>query len=864
MAGFPGPQGNVPPAGYYSQRSGPGGGDPSRMWGPATGIPNGPQGYPNPNMYNQGMPPPQMGTFSGDMNQFQQGPSRPGMGPPPPQGQPGIGPRGPGGFGTQDGMGPRRPGPSGGFGPQDAMSPGGGYPNPNPQEGGMRAPGMPQQGMMPMSSSGYNPVMAQTQGIDTAQGGMYPQGGDMSMAGPMHPHLRNRPQNPQQVADSILQMASSNYNNPSVPIGGAGGPMGGGGGGGGGPRYRQQPSPAMMQQMSPNQYSTPRGMGAPGHFVYPSTPGPMSPAQQGAVPSPASMHSSASLPCSSPGPMRSPVPPGGLNPNPLPSPGGMGLNPVPSPGMGPGPNMGPVRSPGMGPNMGLVPSPGMGPGPNMGPVPSPGMGPGPNMGPVPSPGMGMGQPNPNPSPVSSSQPTAAPSPSPSGIGSAPSQSPARMTPNPSPGLRSPVTPGGSGGVQHPQQPVGSLTPQSQTQGGGGSTAHTPQSLPPSMSPAPTQGPAPGSQGQPSSAASSTGLGATTPTHQMSAPSVAPEGPGYHAGSTPAQCSPGFSTSGVMQYSHPPGPATWGGAMQQHQYPHQMYPQQQHMQQHMQQHQQPGNSSSNSSTPSFLPPTPSPSSFSTNSSTGPNPAPPPVGAGNNPLQSLQKLVMLPESQVVDPKSVVNDACLPSNEGSDGGLTSPGSGGGGGGRNLFEEFRAASGDAFSSGSILESPSQTGVNTAHSEQSLPATRGMDAAILPGNNNVHAFSSDGHQGQPAFSDATENAKFSASDSNATSDSFPVPLDKSVKKRGRRKRKSNGNQAEDAPSSNSALNGCLEGDFVSRDTKSPRKILQTGNSLAAILSDDPENATSSAQRLAGSDSNNQSASGTGNMALLI
>ena len=36
--------------------------------------------------------------------------------------------------------------------------------------------------------------------------------------------------------------------------------------------------------------------------------------------------------------------------------------------------------------------------------------------------------------------------------------------------------------------------------------------------------------------------------------------------------------------------------------------------------------------------------------------------SNPLQSLQKLVMLPESQVVDPKSVVNDACMP-------GLSSP---------------------------------------------------------------------------------------------------------------------------------------------------------------------------------------------------
>ncbi|KAL3876777.1 hypothetical protein ACJMK2_034573 [Sinanodonta woodiana] len=32
--------------------------------------------------------------------------------------------------------------------------------------------------------------------------------------------------------------------------------------------------------------------------------------------------------------------------------------------------------------------------------------------------------------------------------------------------------------------------------------------------------------------------------------------------------------------------------------------------------------------------------------------------SNPLQSLQKLCMLPETQVIDPKSVVNDACVPS--------------------------------------------------------------------------------------------------------------------------------------------------------------------------------------------------------------
>ncbi|XP_033747885.1 transcription factor 20-like isoform X2 [Pecten maximus] len=37
---------------------------------------------------------------------------------------------------------------------------------------------------------------------------------------------------------------------------------------------------------------------------------------------------------------------------------------------------------------------------------------------------------------------------------------------------------------------------------------------------------------------------------------------------------------------------------------------------------------------------------------------PATGGSNPLLSLQKLCMLPEKQVIDPKSVVNDACLPS--------------------------------------------------------------------------------------------------------------------------------------------------------------------------------------------------------------
>ncbi|KAH9489591.1 hypothetical protein Btru_037583 [Bulinus truncatus] len=42
------------------------------------------------------------------------------------------------------------------------------------------------------------------------------------------------------------------------------------------------------------------------------------------------------------------------------------------------------------------------------------------------------------------------------------------------------------------------------------------------------------------------------------------------------------------------------------------------------------------------------------------APLPPHLSNNPLMSLQKLVMLPETQVVDPKSVVNDACLSSHD------------------------------------------------------------------------------------------------------------------------------------------------------------------------------------------------------------
>ncbi|KAL5018003.1 hypothetical protein ScPMuIL_003725 [Solemya velum] len=39
------------------------------------------------------------------------------------------------------------------------------------------------------------------------------------------------------------------------------------------------------------------------------------------------------------------------------------------------------------------------------------------------------------------------------------------------------------------------------------------------------------------------------------------------------------------------------------------------------------------------------------------------SSSNPLRSLQKLCMLPETQVIDPKSVVNDACMPSPQSND---------------------------------------------------------------------------------------------------------------------------------------------------------------------------------------------------------
>ena len=60
---------------------------------------------------------------------------------------------------------------------------------------------------------------------------------------------------------------------------------------------------------------------------------------------------------------------------------------------------------------------------------------------------------------------------------------------------------------------------------------------------------------------------------------------------------------------------------------------------------------------------------------------------------------------------------------------------------------------------------------------------------------------------------------------------EKSPKKRGRRKRRSGEDKAN-------VVNGCIDGDFISKEIKSPRKIRQTGNSLAAILNEEPETVT--------------------------
>ncbi|XP_025084734.1 uncharacterized protein LOC112558471 isoform X4 [Pomacea canaliculata] len=69
-------------------------------------------------------------------------------------------------------------------------------------------------------------------------------------------------------------------------------------------------------------------------------------------------------------------------------------------------------------------------------------------------------------------------------------------------------------------------------------------------------------------------------------------------------------------------------------------------------------------PSYITPNPSPYRLS-DSSQGPGHGPGGTvqGQGSSPLQFLQKLVMLPETQVVDPKSVVSEACMGSSSSSE---------------------------------------------------------------------------------------------------------------------------------------------------------------------------------------------------------
>ena len=596
--------------GYYNQR---GGGDPNpgRMWGPQMGIANGPPqmgppnrpGYPNmynmtPNIQQSGIPPSQHhmdNSFSGDMNQY---PGHgPGMGPPqgpgpgmssnqgnqplggPPVMQPGSGPCGPGSGGympTPGSQGPRDP-----MGSPDMPQQGPGPPTGMMSQGPGPPPAYNQNMNVPFNADqSGNPsgMRNQTGGMPGSAQQMYQQQGEIS-TGPMHPHLRNHPQNPQQVADSILQMASSSYTSPSNNMGPGPPPVN---------RYRHpmtqqqgQQGPMhngqMMQQMSPNQFGAgPRMQQPMSHFTCPNTSpmppqssaSPISPMQP--VQSPASMHSNASMPSTSPGPMRSPVPPS--------------MPPNPSPGLG---NM---RSP-----AGTM--------------------------------------------------------HPQGMGNTQQQGPP---------MRSPV--------------------------------HTPHSMAPSMSPL-----NPGSQGQPSPAS---GPSMCSPSHQMAVPAsfpmYTPDSTSYQMNShatmstTSGQSSPStFSTcsqpsvSGNMMQHHTVGPGPSPGApphshpAQQHQsmgggsgapghrmedQGSQMYQQQQQQQQNMNcQNTTNSNTFANTPSSSNVFTTQSPPTYTSN--TAPvqqqaHPPPPPNTGSVNPLQSLQKLVMLPESQVVDPKSVVNDACLPS--------------------------------------------------------------------------------------------------------------------------------------------------------------------------------------------------------------
>ena len=421
--------------------------------------------------------------------------------------------------------------------------------------------------------------------------------------------------------------------------------------------------------------------------------------------------------------------------------------------------------------------------------------------------------------------------------------PPGMPPNPSPGLgnmRSPVGPMhpqsmGTGQQQQPQIPPSMKSP-----------VHTPHSMPHSMSPL-----NPGSQGQPSPAS---GPPMCSPNHQMttpaSMPSFPPDGNSYQINSHSAmstssgQSSPSnFSTcsqptsmapppNNVMQ-NHPigPGPSPGAPPLQPQQLPgsvpphpmvnqgaNQMYPQQR---QNMNCQNTPGTNASSS----VIFTSPSPTYTSNAAPVQQQTQAPSNAAVNNPLQSLQKLVMLPESQVVDPKSVVNDACLPSS-GDD--MASAKAEEDMNSKNSVDELRSTpqASTSTTTNSLGSSQPYQGLNAQSEQQTILVSHNK------GENTAHS--------STAAADAgviSDYESFAAGSNSTTPTQLMLPgtgdgdvtsSEKSPKKRGRRKRKSEEDKS-------SIVNGCMDGDFVPRDIKSPRKILQTGNSLAAILSEECE-----------------------------
>ncbi len=750
------------------------------------GVQNGPhlnphhrQSYPGMWAPQQGMHHPMDNTFGGGAGQFQPGQS---LGHPGSQGEHGR--------------------------PQEAMAPSQGHQQ--PQEG-MGPPAVPRhQGpegggpMMVQRPSGptppsYTQSMGGNQDMNQVPGqpGLFNQGEGMP-PGHMHPHLRNRPQTPQQIADSILQMASTNYNNPSA----------------GGPRYRhtaarQQSSPQQTMQMSPTMFSSGSGGLRPqtGHFVYPSNPpscgSPMSPMQQ-PVQSPASMHSSASMPSSSPGPMRSPAPTsmsGAANAT-NPSPGGQGPNPSPA---------------------------------SMGPNPSPGL---PNLR-SPTTPSGMQQ---HPQPP---------------IGSATSMRSPAHTPQSAAHSVSPVHPSGASSQRQPSpapsgggpslcSPASSTGPPlcssaNQTSGGphsgmlGGHANHIPNGPQSNQMRGCTpmhgsehqlpNGPHPNLGGHMSQMPD--GPGGMQHQFNPNGPGMCPMGVSSNAG--------GYPMSGPQGMPHFQGSnSSWGGPMAPGpiagpQSGQMFAPHPHNVTQQLQ-------DGTNSSTPSFPSPSPS-SSYSNTSSNTPGPSHRPAAGPsqthplNNPLQSLQKLVMLPESQVVDPKSVVNDACLPGNMES-GEMTNP---------EVDLQHQGPVNVTSSFGDFKNSANSNEVYPGMpNPESSDVLRGQPIPATPGMNSAAPSSATNNEGNALLN--SNPSDFDSSGHSVAPESAS-PVGKSpTKKRGRRKRRSDDTPNEEdvlRSSGTHVANGSLQqidnGDFVSRESKSPRKILQTGNSLAAILSDECE-----------------------------